>query len=459
MIHMTPFQIFEIFFGLFAFWVGTYQLSQNVKSYFSWLIFFFFLAIGYMVFTDPIIFNTPDYHTYIVWQKLTDWPLFLMPTFCLHIAMYVNGLTKRSKIYTRLAYAFSLFLFLADIHGGLMLQEGVIRFDDYKRIDSFAPGILMIPFVVFCIICFVGAFYHFNQARKKENNAKYILPMIGLVILIVTGTLIGLSFYVLIPIAQVMFNVGIISGELFYVYFVLSYYQLVNERNIFDKSFVYRTASLFLIIIGYLATFLGAHRQVGFVDLIFIVALTLLIIISHSAYEWINTFINDLLYNPSSGLSVVNDQEIGEALKNFNTPERLESSSLLRLNIIKKNIKSKSNSLDELRSAIKSAIEYFKPEENGNRRTKRNLKYHLLRMIAFDEAEEGQILWELGFEDYPVKIMAQARSYREPMFKIESPSNYTYISRNAYLALKKEAIHDVTWRISYLEKRAKRKLF
>ena len=78
--------------------------------------------------------------------------------------------------------------------------------------------------------------------------------------------------------------------------------------------------------------------------------------------------------------------------------------------------------------------------------------------MLMKEAEEGQILWELGFEEYPVRIMSKERNLRPSMFKIESPSDYYYTSRNAYLALKKEAIHDVTWRISYLEKLSKKKL-
>ncbi|MEK7096570.1 MAG: hypothetical protein AAB881_01310, partial [Patescibacteria group bacterium] len=118
----------------------------------------------------------------------------------------------------------------------------------------------------------------------------------------------------------------------------------------------------------------------------------------------------------------------------------------------------KETPVDGLRQIIKEAVEYFKPDEDSHKRNKKNLKYELLKMIAIDEAEEGQILWELGFEEYPVRIMSKERNLRPSMFKIESPSDYSYTSRNAYLALKKEAIHDVTWRISYLEKLSRREL-
>ena len=81
-----------------------------------------------------------------------------------------------------------------------------------------------------------------------------------------------------------------------------------------------------------------------------------------------------------------------------------------------------------------------------------NIKYQILKMSAIDEADEGQILWELGFDGYPFKIMQGENNTRKPIFKVESMSDYTATSRNAFIALKKEATHDLAWRLSYLEK-------
>ncbi len=458
MVTITPFQIVELIVGLFAFWVGTYQLSQNIKSYFSWLIFIFFLAIGYMVFSDPIIVNTPDYHSYVHWQKLTDWPIFLLPALYFHIAAHLCGLTKRLRPYLVSSYLFVIFLFFADLKGGLILHEGIIRFDDFRRIDSFAPGILMIPFVVYCIICFLAAIYYLNVARKAKQNNKYVYPIVGTTILTLAAVVTGASYYINIPATQTIFNVSVFVGVLFNVYFILSYYQLVNnERNIFDRSFLYRTIVLVCVILLYLLIFTVGHGRVGFADLVYMTSLVSLIIFSHSVYEWTNTFVNDLLFNPSSGLSVVTDEEVYQVLKNYSSPEKLDNNSLQRLKIISKNIRNNDKTpIDVLKQTIKDSIEYFKPTEEKDRRLKKNLKYHLLKMIAFDQSEEGQILWELGFDDYPVAIMTRENKDRKPMFQTKSPSDYFYISRNAYIALKKEAIHDVAWRISYLEKLARR---
>jgi len=112
-----------------------------------------------------------------------------------------------------------------------------------------------------------------------------------------------------------------------------------------------------------------------------------------------------------------------------------------------------------LRTEVEECIEYFKPTKDESKRTKTNLKYYLLKMLTYEDAEEGQILWELGFEDYPVAIMTRENRARGPIFKVSAPSDYYFTSRNAYLALKKEAIHDIAWRLSYLEKSQKSRRF
>jgi hypothetical protein len=351
-------------------------------------------------------------------------------------------------------------LTIIDLHGGFVLKENILRFADFRRVDGYAPGILMIPYVVFCEICFIAGIYYLNLARKKYRNKKYIFPVLGLVMLVIGAAFTGLAFYIKIDYAQALFNFILIFGISPYVYFILSYYQLVNnERNIFDKSFIYRTLVLFLIIAVYLVAFLVDRGGLHFLDVVFVIVLILLIMVSHSTYEWIITFVNDLLYYPSSGLSLVNDQEISDVLKNLNSPGQLESSPLLRLNYLK-GAKSERRRyfVDELRKLVIEAVEYFAPDSDQTRRTKKNLKYHLLKMIAYDQAEEGQILWELGFDEYPVRILTKETKDRPPLFKAKSPSDYTYTSRNAYLALKREAIHDVAWRISYLEKLSKKKI-
>jgi hypothetical protein len=144
---------------------------------------------------------------------------------------------------------------------------------------------------------------------------------------------------------------------------------------------------------------------------------------------------------------------VADLVRNFHNPEKLETNSLLKFTAVNSRATGK-RLVDSAQNLTREAIDYFK-QADFPRRTKQNLKYQLLKMATLDEAEEGQILWELGFDGYPMKIMSGESTTRKPLFKIESMSDYTATSRNAFIALKKEAIHDLAWRLSYIERAMK----
>lgn len=459
MLEINNIQYFEIFIGLLSFWIGVYVLSQDIRSTLSWIVFFFFLGMGIILYTDPLVANSPTFNIYYILQKITDWPLFFMPVFAFHISLLVSNFYRGHKRILTVSYLLAAGFLIADIRGGLILQENIIRFDDYMRLDGFEPGILMIPYVSFAVFNLIGSIIFFRKTIKA-GYPKYIYPIIGSLILAITAISAGVAFYIKFDWFEAIFDVMLGTGILLYVYSVVRHHKFVtNERNIFDKSFLYRTFNIAIFVGIYGVILRVINGRMTFKGLLLFIIVLPLVMFSHTIYDWINTFINDLLYNPTSGFSVVNDEEVGGAIKNYNTPEKLENSPLLRLKAVNSKLKDQSAPVDGLRKTVEEAIEYFKPKEDPHRRTKRNLKYHLLKMLAFDQAEEGQILWELGFDEYPTRLMAGGADKRQPLFARFYPSDYTYISRNAYLALKKEAIHDITWRISYLEKLAKRKLF
>jgi hypothetical protein len=129
------------------------------------------------------------------------------------------------------------------------------------------------------------------------------------------------------------------------------------------------------------------------------------------------------------------------------------ASPLLNLRLVRDRmgISREQTGVDALRAIIRQAIEWQKPEDIS-RRTRAALKYKLLTMIAFGEAEESQILWELGFEGYSRRIWEDvAPESRPPLYPVREKSEYYAVSRASYMRLKQEAIYDVAWRIWYLE--------
>jgi hypothetical protein len=441
------------------FGIDFYQLSEIIIVK-SWVFFLFLFGLGISLVTDPILINAKTLEEYIVWQKLTDWPLFLVPILYYHMSILITD--KHSKSHNfglYLGYSIAILLIILDINGGIILRESIIRIQDYKRVDGFAPGIMLAPSILFgCAFWLAGIATFLSDIKSSIKRILY--PLLAGVILLITAIFTLVSFYLIIEQMAMIFTLGSAIGSIVLIYSMLKYHIAAPaERTIFDIHFYLRTGLIFLLIAIYLAIILSLDSSNSQQLLIIANFLIILVLISHSFYDWFGTFINDLVYNSTSGLSIVNDEEANQVLRNLNTPHRLECSSLLRLNLIQRQIKRSDAGVpvDALRLIIKEAIEYFQPKEDQDRRTKQNLKYHILKMIAYDQAEEGQILWELGFEGYPLRIMSNENSHRPPLFRVASPSDYAYISRNAYLALKREAIHNIAWRISYLEKLSKRK--
>jgi len=95
-------------------------------------------------------------------------------------------------------------------------------------------------------------------------------------------------------------------------------------------------------------------------------------IANHPAYHWLITFSGDLINRFSGRLSLVNDEEVYQAIRHYHQPEKLENSPLLRLSLVPQKLQERQpkHRLMPLRQIIKETIEYFKPEADTQCRTK-----------------------------------------------------------------------------------------
>jgi len=474
MIHLPYGIIIEVFFGLFLWWVGVYLFVQNPFSRLIQIIVAILAAMSFYMTSDLFMFiadNANNHQLSAEILRISSWTIYLPAPLLYHVSYLLINKDQRKKLQKIFLYVAYLSSFVV-----IYLESGTNLTRNYKLLDS--PGfagnytnitgpyfwITAVFYMLVLLMTTLNFYFLLKHVPKKSRNwYKYLWPFIGLVIGFFVSPFIVLSYY------NILFHpyfydgaVGffILGGAL--LYSIIKYDLLIEEAKIiFGKSFIYSSLVMLLIFVLYFATLvINGDQFTSVKSFITPFILAYLIILTHPAYDWLSTFVKDIMYNVSSGISVVKDEEVYEAIKNYDNPEKLENSSLLRLILVDQKIRKNSakTPVDSLRMIIQEAIDYFKPTEDINRRTKKNLKYHLLKMIAFDQAEEGQILWELGFEEYPLRIMSKESQTRPPLFKASSPSDYNYVSRNAYMALKKEAIHNITWRISYLEKMSKKKI-
>src|SRR5665647_2202587 len=103
MIHMDLFQYLEIIFGTISIWVGIYLVSRNPYSGLSWAVFLYLFGFGITIHTDPILQHSRSLHEYIVWQKITDWPLFIVPVAYFHSSIQ-KRLGTKSKVWLYFGY-------------------------------------------------------------------------------------------------------------------------------------------------------------------------------------------------------------------------------------------------------------------------------------------------------------------------------------------------------------------
>jgi len=467
MIPLTLQIIIEFIGGLFLWWVAVYLVMQNPLNRLVQLVAGILISISFFVTSDiflNIALATHQYQYLILAMKASLWSIFLPVIFLYHIS-FVLIIEKERALWQKLMLCFG-YLF-----GGVMIFLETFTNLTTNYLLAYSPnfagditdltgkyywllGVFLIPLLFAATANFYLALK--TQAKFSKGWYKFFWPLLGTLLGLISSPIILLSYYKIVPHSLLFEDFVYLSVGLLFIYSIVKYDLFIEETKIvFGRTFLYSSVGMTIILLLYISPLIFLKIQLLSVGvLLLLCVLVYLIVATHPLYSWLVTFAHDLAQNPSSGLSVVNDNEVYQVLKDYNKPEKLEDSTLLRLGLIDREVQKQdaSTPVDALRDIVKDAVEYFKPEEDERRRTSQNLKYYLLKMLVFDRAEEGQILWELGFEEYPLRIMTKEGESRPPLFKVTAPSDYVYTSRNAYLALKKEAIHNVAWRISYLEK-------
>lgn len=469
MLIMTLANKLELVFGLFLWWLAVYLFTQNpfsriirIASALIASIAFYFSGIVFLSFGRI----EPQYYSTIV--RAFIWSMYLPMPLLYHATLSIlptQNIRKWQKYLLYFGYIMATILFLLELKTNLIRDYEFFSTAAFTGNLNEATGKLFWLSSILIVPMLIGIASNLSMLAKKYKKfssdwQKYALPAIGSVISVLLSPLTVLGFYGIIFPANILSVLTFAVVVLPLIYSIVRYNLFLDElKIIFSRIFVYNT--VVILAMSFVYVYILTRFDLRFVSIpsfgIFYILLHT-IVLTHPLYNWLLTFSRDLLFNVSSGFSVVNDEEIGQALKDYNYPDKLEQNTLLRLNIVK-NISRKSSitPVDALREVLKESVAYISSDDDKTKRTKQNLKYHSLKMFAFDEAEEGQILWELGFDDYPVRVMQLERKSRPPLFQQMSPSDYSYKSRNAYLALKKEAIHNIAWRLSYLEKCSNKK--
>lgn len=458
--------IIELIIGTILWWVGIYLFTQNPFSRIVQLTSGFLVTISFYFTADLLLYaaaQTFQYSFEITILRLLSFSMYLPIAFLYHASSLIVKDKNQTWHSIKLALVYSFAFILIALEGFTNLIRYFPGFLSSGFNGDLANAIgpyfwLIGVFIILTLTMTAVNFYKIMLSQRKYSPSwwKYSIPFWGVILGTVMGPFVMLGYYQIIPHLTILPLIDFALIVLPLAFSIIKYNLFLDDTKIFfGKTFYYSSITSALILAFYLLIVRLTSEPFNSVySLVLPFILIYCITASHPIYEWFLGLIRDLIYSLPSGYTIVSDEEVVQATRDYNRPERLEDSQFLRLKIIDEYIRSEKSSkpVDALREVIDDAIEYFEPkEEDRHRRIKSTLKYHLMKMLK-EECEEGQILWELGFEEYPTRILSKEGDSRKPLFTLSSPSDYYPTSRNAFIALKKEAIHSLAWRISYLEK-------
>ena len=444
-------------------WLAVYILSNNIRSKIAWISFSFLFGLSVFLLAVSITRNITSYDQVESLWHAVEWSYLLPIALIFHFSVITTRSEKNTlnKITLTILYTSIAILYVLTNQTNLVIDYSSTSYiDNIGYVNPRGPLFWLITPII--LLSTIGSIINYRRKLKninKSNNndrKKFSLAIISSSLYTIAGPLVVYLYYDPQQILAVRFGPALLILPFIPMLIAILFYKLISDIDyIFNwKEFSYLSLVMLFINILMISIFITYITPViGELAFILIPAFILITIFTHGFYNWLITFIRDLLYNAKRGFSLITDADVIDLVKNFHTPEKLETNALLKFKAVKQNTKN-GKLVDSAQDLTREALKYFK-QKDFPRRNKQNLKYQLLKMLTQDSAEEGQILWELGFEGYPMKIMAGEDSTRKPIFSIESMSDYTATSRNAFIALKKEAIHDLAWRLSYIEKTTK----
>lgn len=456
---LNPEAIFFLLAFAAIFWVGIFVLTSNPFNQLSRVGAGLLFVLSLFLLSGVFIFTANDLAEFRTIFRLNAFTIYLPAALWFHssVLMLKKNEQMKWRFLIWVGYFIAIASSLLELVSDLVINYDKVIYPVSRFKFIYDKGPLFFPAVGFVVVYFLLTsknlwdLYRVSK-EKTQEWFKYLFPL-ATSLFFALGVALIVSTFIFSPVKQVKE-----AGEMILIFSValLAINVLINRLFLdgakanLGKEFFYSSITVAAFLAIYLAALFSFKISPIPRNLILISIFVALILITHSTYDWIMSFVRNIFYKGEVILPRVTDEEVSLALRNFRRPECLEESSLMRLKLVA--VGNQKPSIDKLRDLLKEAVSYFKQDE-PLRRSRSILRYEILKMIS-EQVEEGQILWDLGFEEYPLEI-AEKGEGQKPRFVIQNPTDYQATSRNAFIALKKEAIHGLAWRISYLEKHFK----
>ncbi len=335
-----------------------------------------------------------------------------------------------------------------------LLQQGITVWQLNSRWDIIYITILE------CIIAYLFA-YNCFMAWYKTLKQRYL--KLRFFIIFLASLIASVAMY-FAAIGNFLVDMGLIEGNpsrfalyngmllissIVLSFAIVEYNAFVEEgRKVFNE-FASITISTIIWTTIYLGLIFLSLKVLDPRDGIALLIASFLVlpILTHTFDKNLRTIIEDIFEKREFQIPEITDEDINYVLKNLMNLRKLEQSVLTSLKVIQTRKKQKNIAPEKaLQEIILELIESFKPSE-VTKRSRRNLCYEILKMVAINQAVESQVLWDLGFE-----CNSKINSEEKPRFDIKRNSEYTATSVMSYRRLKKEAVNELRWKLVEMEK-------
>ncbi|MDD3648370.1 MAG: hypothetical protein PHS44_07800 [Candidatus Dojkabacteria bacterium] len=242
----------------------------------------------------------------------------------------------------------------------------------------------------------------------------------------------------------------ILAGTVYGSWILLYYNTLLEQKEALHRNiFVELIRSLISagILIGTIFwVFKTVEGQVFLLILIFIV-LTF-VVLNNGLGEILKQTILDSIRHRRITVSTITQNDLNILLKIYIDPTAAVESSVFNSSLVTKYARSRNLSNQEsLRNIVNRAVQYFRPQDKGNKRTLSRLRYEILRQMVFEGATESQIMWNLGFDVYTRSVEEKLESQVEPPYKLRHAGEYSATSVRSFKRLKKESLEMLRWKL------------
>jgi len=233
--------------------------------------------------------------------------------------------------------------------------------------------------------------------------------------------------------------VMVFVGSLFISYATTRYDVFIEKPLLYSRDLFPKLLILILISMIYFGC---TVLLLNFLDrLNIILTITTLAIMTHLFWDWGYKAVLESFPNKHSNLCITKS-EVLLLLNNFSQKYKLEQSKFLNSKQVKMRAYNKKLTRAEaLQVIIKNSILRMEAKNSSHIRSKSRLKFEIIKMIAFDDAKESQILWDLGFDSYSLNPGLAGK----PRFLSRRNSEYKAGSIASFRRLKNEALRDFAW--------------